>query len=38
MELETKISRGARAKEILKSDIYLGVFDVIKQEKMNGIT
>jgi hypothetical protein len=38
MELETKISRGARAKEILESDSYLGAFDVIKQEEMNGIT
>jgi hypothetical protein len=32
MELETRISRGARAKEILESDIYLGAFAEIKQE------
>ncbi|HEY8085440.1 MAG TPA: hypothetical protein VIE69_07540 [Methylophilaceae bacterium] len=32
MELETRISRGSRAKEILDSDIYLGAFAEIKQE------
>jgi hypothetical protein len=32
MELESRISRGARAKEILESDIYLGAFADIKQE------
>jgi hypothetical protein len=32
MELESKVRRGVRAKEILESDIFLGAFADIKQE------
>jgi hypothetical protein len=35
MELEEKIERGFRAKEILESEVYIETFDLVKKELMS---